>query len=106
MPLSKGSIVIPAGAVIEASTLPPGATDKLLAIGAIAPVSSPPLAELPGWRVRAKKLSMLGITTIADLAEADTERVADHMRVKPGTVKTWKQVLVDTYLTVKGTNSC
>lgn len=55
----------------------------LVAKGALARASSPPLTELPGWQMRAKKLRKIGIVTIEDLLGMDPRegtRIFRHKR--------------------------
>lgn len=65
--------------------------DKLRAVNAIAPVSSPPLAEVPGWTKRAEKLAEISIITIQDFLEADEQRMAKLFKYKTtSAIKRWR----------------
>ena len=69
--------------------------------GAIAPVSTPPLAVLPGWADRAAVASKHGILTVADLIaalNANGPQVARWFRVSKEEVVNWQQQLIREWL--------
>lgn len=73
---------------------------KLAKVGAIAPISAPPLAELPGWAVRAGKLAKVEIADAEQLIEADARVVAKALRVKVETARQYQQD-VQQYLVIE-----
>lgn len=63
----------------------------LLERGAIAIPATPPLATLPGWETRAKRLERgCGIVTIMQLLDADLGRTATALRTRAETIKAWQ----------------
>jgi len=63
----------------------------LLERGAIAIPATPPLATLPGWDTRAKRLERsCEIVTIMELLDADPARIAATLRTRADTVKAWQ----------------
>lgn len=91
--LARGEIIVPRGIIDPLEGFSAKAIDILIQRGAIAPVASPPISEIPRWITRAARLAEIGIITIGDLLEADTGTVATHMNVRPQTVGTWKRQL-------------
>jgi len=73
---------------------------KLLEVGAVAEIHPPPLAELPGWRTRAKKLKSKGIEDAAQFLASEDAELARALRVKLPTVKRLKAD-VERWLTVE-----
>jgi hypothetical protein len=66
--------------------------DLLVAKNALAPISTPPLAELPGWTKRLEKMQELGIVTVQDLLDADSEAVARVFGYKSTAgIERWKK---------------
>lgn len=91
---------VPTGTVtmlhLKASSYP-----ILEAQGAIARVSTPPLAILPGWERRAAVLEKNGITTVEDLLEAldaDGGKIAALVGEAPAVVGQWQQQLIRDWL--------
>lgn len=84
---TKGSKKLVKGQIIPGDTFTPEAIDKLLAVGAISRVSTPPLSEVYGWEARAKKLFMVGIDTVEEFLEADVSKVATQLKVSRATVQ-------------------
>ncbi|MFA5053890.1 MAG: hypothetical protein WC565_07515 [Parcubacteria group bacterium] len=63
----------------------------LLENGAIAIPATPPLATLPGWETRARRLERsCEIVTIMELLDADPARIAATLRTRTDTVKAWQ----------------
>jgi len=63
----------------------------LLERGAIAIPQTPPLATLPGWETRARRLERSAdIVTIMDLLDADPVRIAAMLHTRADTVKAWQ----------------
>lgn len=65
----------------------------LLERGAIAPVSSPPIEEIPMWEGRAVELEEIGIVFVEHLLEANEAEVAEHMGTTKETIQKWKEEL-------------
>ena len=100
-PLSKGfHRVIPAGSVIDINWLEDEQLARLVAVGAVAKIQTPPLAKFPGWKTRAARLSRAGVNGVETFLEADNEWLAERLKLKPSTVERWKNELVDRHLTV------
>jgi hypothetical protein len=59
------------------------------------PVAPPPLAILPGWQHRGKRLGEIGITDACQAIEADVDEVARHCGVGPSLVRRWQAELLD-----------
>jgi len=63
----------------------------LLSVNAIAPISSPPLAELPGWTKRAERLLEIGIITVQEFLDADLKQIADLFKYKTiSSIEKWR----------------
>lgn len=75
---------------IISPTWPASTIDKLLEIGVLARVSTPPLTEIPGWETRAKKLVAHDILNAEQFLEADDVLLAKWLKNKPVTVKRLK----------------
>lgn len=87
------------GALVRLAHLSADQVAKLVAVGAVAPIASPPLDALPNWKTRAAKLKKLDITDVEQLLEADPATVAAATRLKPETVARW-QAEAERFLTV------
>ena len=72
---------------------------KLIRVGAVAPISAPPLSELPGWASRAGKLAKIDILDVEQLAEADLKVIGKALRVKEETAARY-QAEVKQYLVI------
>lgn len=59
---------------------------------AIAPVSAPPMEELPGWSLRAERFGRVNIDTIKFL-EMDDQSLAEAIGSKPRVVAKWREEL-------------
>lgn len=81
----------PVGSLCRFEWLAEEQIGQLLVVGAIAPVTAPPLDVLPGWSRRAAMLAPLGIVNADQLLEADPETVCQPLKVKPETVKRWQE---------------
>ena len=81
---------------VRGDIIPPGrfkehVVAKLLEVGAIAEVHGPPLAELPGWKRRARILEKSGIVTAIDFMEEDDETLRVIFGYKTTrSVRKWK----------------
>lgn len=60
---------------------------------AVRPLASPPLLELAGWQIRAKKLGGIGIETVDDFLEADPVEIRRCLRIKAETVERYQAQL-------------
>ena len=89
-PLGRDSRVLPRGSISDLSWLTPPQREKLIEVGAVAYVGAPPLAELPGWKLRAPRLAKIGIISIIDFLEAEEGRIQEILKVRPETVRQWK----------------
>jgi len=65
--------------------------DKLVTVGAISPLASPPLAEIPGWEGRAQLLP--AITTVEQFLETPDTDLAKVLQIAPGDVPRLKRSL-------------
>lgn len=101
--LSRNERIIPGGTLTELHWLKPEQIDKLIEVGAVAEVATPPLVALPGWKTRAGKFGALNISTAGEFLEADTAFMADTLHLKPETVERWKAE-VKGWLTVPATD--
>jgi len=73
--------------------VPPVTLEILLRKGDIAPIATPPLTVLPGWKVRAPKLATIGVETVEQFLETDREKIAEVCNVKPQTAVRWGKEL-------------
>lgn len=89
--LSNG---IARGQVFPASALHPRSIEVLAERGFIARISAPPLAELPGWKLRSKKLVPLGIVDAEQFLEAPEEQLLAALRVSPAQVAAWRREII------------
>ena len=97
-PGARGGILY-AGSLTRLEWLGADGIARLLDVGAVSRVATPPLAALPGWKVRAGKLQQIGIVTVEDLIEADIAEVKAHMEVmRESTVEKWIQEARDAIL--------
>lgn len=79
------------GTLQRLDDLSPGKIAILLERGAIAIPASPPLAALPGWETRAKRLEgRCEIVTIIQLLDANPQSVATALRTRAETVRAWQ----------------
>ncbi|RPI52771.1 MAG: hypothetical protein EHM56_08010 [Chloroflexi bacterium] len=101
--LDAGKTLIRRGQVFMSGTLPGAVVDRLAELGKIAPVSTPPLAVLPGWKARAGKIAP-EIETAGDFLEADSARLAKVLKVSPDRIEPMKLELAG-WLSVPQGNS-
>lgn len=88
--LSKGTEVLTAQSRTRLEWLSEEERAKLVRVGAVRELASPPLTVLAGWQTRAEKLLPLGIETLEHFWEAEVKLIASTMRVKPATVRRWR----------------
>ena len=74
------------GEIVSGSTWPPEHLTRLEAVGAIIPISTPPLSELPGWEERAILLEEEDVFMLDEFVEADPERLANRLSITTGEV--------------------
>ena len=87
----KNGKFLPMGSLQRLGDLSPNVIGILLERGAISIPTTPPLATLPGWETRAKRLERgCEIVTVMDLLDADPERIAATLRTRADTVKAWQ----------------
>ena len=89
--IALGEETIQAGQLLSGRRLSERSAQALLRRGAISRVAAPPLAVLPGWKLRGKRMESLGIVDAGQMLEADADEVARHMGVSPGLVKRWQE---------------
>lgn len=82
------------GECAPASAFKPDKIDVLLAAGAIGLLAGPPLYQLPGWKVRAEKLVLTGVTMVHEFLDGDVERMAEAAGVQPKTIEKWQAEVV------------
>ena len=70
--VSKGGL---RGAIVSGSIWPLEHRKILEAVGAIVPISTPPLRELPGWEEQAILLAEENVIMLDEFIEADSERL-------------------------------
>lgn len=82
----------PEGKVDRLAMLSPRVLGLLEDAGRIVPISTPPLAVLDGWVVRARRLkARAGIETVEALVEADVGETAALIGVQPETIARWRE---------------
>lgn len=93
--LSRGEgKIIPVGSKTDLAWLSEAKRQKLVEVGAVRPVESPPLIELAGWGRRGERLAPLGIETLEDFLAADVQTIRRRLRVKTATVEKWREQLI------------
>jgi hypothetical protein len=78
------------GSTTRLNWLQPDQVTYLVELEAVSEVSPPPLAILPGWHLRGRKLSGVGITDAAQLLEADPQVLAPQLQIRPETILAWQ----------------
>jgi len=95
-PLSrKHEVIIKAGTLTDLAWLNGEQQAKLESVGAVSRISAPPLAQVPGWKLRTAKLGKLDIHTFDDFLERDPDEIAKGAGVQRRTVDKWRAELVD-----------
>lgn len=87
--LGRDGTTIPAGTIDRLPTISARGIEVLTRRGVIALVQTPPLAVLPGWKTRAKRLEPAGIVTVDQFLDAPIDDIAALLSVIPGTVARW-----------------
>lgn len=103
--LETGKRIIERGEVIPGTDLNEKTVRALEKVGALARVSAPPLAALPGWKIRAKKLEKAEIVDAAEFLEAPDEEISKHIKATPGQIAAWKAEITG-WLTVPEPKRC
>lgn len=81
----------PIGTAVKETDFKPGVAEILVRKGALAPLHTPPLSELPGWTRRSEILRAIDVVTIQDFLDADEERVAQLFNYQSATIRKWKR---------------
>lgn len=82
MKLDRGSKgVIKCGQIVVDRNWKPGYIDRLVEVGALAPISAPPISTLPGWGDSDEVLESIGIVTADQLLEASDEAVMRALEI-------------------------
>lgn len=80
--LGKGSSgIIDSGRIIISCMWPEDHLTRLLEVGAIEEVSSPPMAALPGWEPISEKCQPHGLTTLADLLDTPSDNLVSILEL-------------------------
>jgi len=87
--LAVGDSIVSGGSLSLLRGVGERGIQALLKRGTITEVAAPPLAILPGWKLRAARLKAMGVETVADLLQADRDGVARFMRANLPTVEKW-----------------
>lgn len=85
--------IIERGSLSDLAHLSPTSVDKLLSRGLIVRVASPPLTEIPGWKVLAHKLAKAGIETVEQFLETQEDALAVTLKRPEGQIVEMKQSL-------------
>jgi len=88
-------VIIPKGSVITGERLGETVALKLERLGRLSRVAAPPLAVLPGWSARAKKLERSGLVDAEQFIGMDTARLAQWLGVKAPKIEEWKSELLE-----------
>jgi hypothetical protein len=92
--LSRKDQVIPRDSIGSLTWLSEESATKLLAVGSIARVSSPPLTELPDWDGRTRRLAVRGIFDAEQFLLADDGDLAEWTGHSVDTVRLWKEEVI------------
>lgn len=102
--LSMGSKILNANTVQDFN-MSDEHIQKLLRLGVIAQISTPPLSALPLLKDKAAKLETLGIITLEDFLKAEYD-ILKSIWIKRDVIEKYKQELIDTYLIIKKNKDC
>ena len=82
MKLDRGSKgVIQRGQIIVDRGWKETYIDRLIEVGAVAPISAPPISTLPGWGDSDEVLAGIGVTTADQLLEANDEAIMSALEI-------------------------
>ena len=92
--LKKGQVAY-AGSLVRLEWLDgnPAGVQALVDKGAISRVKPPPLAVLPGWKIRSGKVKVYGIEDAEQFLAASDVELAGALNVRAETVQKWKKEL-------------
>lgn len=96
-----GGVVLQSGILHDLKKFSPETIARLEVVEAVARISAPPLALLPGWAARARQLKALNIITAEDFLEADIEQLSRALSLNSETVMGYKKALIAEWLTAK-----
>jgi len=98
--VGKGRVLYP-GSFSRLEWLNETGLARLERKGSISRVQPPPLAVLPGWGARSRKIEeVLGVKDAEQFLEADNQKIAEAMEENAETVKEWKSDIMS-WLTAK-----
>ncbi len=86
-----GGKYLPRGLRSELQELKPEVLRKLIELGYIDEVETPPLGILPRFKSRAARLEAVGVRTIEHLIRANAEQLAQQLNLEVTTVKRWQK---------------
>lgn len=86
-PLSSGH---KKGDIVRDGDLKPEIRDKMLKAGTLVRISTPPLAQLPKFKQRAKDLLEAGIVTVEDFVKAEAGDLAKQVGKTKATLIKWQ----------------
>jgi len=104
------NIYIEPGSTVKADRFKPGVIQKLVKVGAVAPVSAPPLHVFQGWKLRSKRFEAAGYDAIKFL-ETDDETIAEATGYQARSIAKWRKELEELLLlsgeaTTEGCQNC
>lgn len=82
---------IPEGIVSRLEGISQSGLRALLERGAIQEIAAPPLAALPNWQARGRKLQTLDVFTLADVYEIDAKQAARTLKLGVAVVERWQR---------------
>ena len=88
--LEKGNKIIQAGGFLREHEWSIELINKLVEMGKVSRVSAPPLMQLPGWKLRTKKLERAGIQDADQFLEATNESLSQIMGASIESIEKWK----------------
>lgn len=97
VPVAIGSEIIPTGTLGRWTKLAPKGLARLVARHTLVEVAPPPLAVLPGWEHRSRRLAEIGVKDAEQVLVANVDELAQHMGVGPALVRRW-QADLETWL--------
>jgi len=97
------------GSTVRANRFKPGVIQKLVKVGAVAPVAAPPLHIFHGWKLRAERFEKAGYDAIRFL-ETDDETVAQATGYHVKSIAKWRKELEELLLlgerNIEGCKNC
>ncbi len=90
--LAWGDRTVARGTVFDGARLK--SVDRLVRVGAIAPVATPPLELVPGWHRRAARLGGRTVEEVLGMPAAD---LAGVFAVRVQTAERWQRELLDCF---------